>query len=164
MKQFDIGNILFYSGEGVCLIEDIQQKDFFGEQRWYYVLTPVHHCGSKVFVPFEGPAFERLHPLPTEQTAKELLAEAVRLIWIEDDTERKLRFREIIDKGSARERLSVLYSLWEHERSLEGSKKHLRSQDERYKKELERLVCEELSLGCGNSPDAVLQLLTKKLA
>ena len=51
MQKYNIGDMVSYGLNGVCLVEDIKTLDFFGETDEYYVLKPVYDGRSTVFVP-----------------------------------------------------------------------------------------------------------------
>ena len=160
MSTYQTNDAVLYISEGVCKIEDIQTKDFFNEQRRYYVLRPIYHAGATFFVPCEGVALQKMHPIvKSAKSITEHLQSTPAEPWMESDPQRKLHFRTLIDNGTLQKRVGVYKAILEKERALQEQKKHLRTQDERYKKELERLLIEELSAVCGKDHVETEELL-----
>ncbi len=160
MSTYQTNDAVLYISEGVCKIEDIQTKDFFNQQRRYYVLRPIYHAGATVFVPCEGGALQKMHPiLKSTKSISEQFHSVLAEPWIESDPQRKLHFRALIDNGTLQNRIGVYKAILEKERVLQEQKKHLRTQDERYKKELERLLIEEFSAVCEKDPTETEEIL-----
>ncbi|SCH86742.1 CarD-like/TRCF domain [uncultured Clostridium sp.] len=58
--MYKIGELVVYSNEGVCKIEEISELNIPGvnKSKKYYILAPMHGNG-KVFVPIDTKAFMR---------------------------------------------------------------------------------------------------------
>ena len=54
--MFEIGSYVAYRSEGVCVISDIRAETFGApnNSELYYILTPVHHTQSTLFVPVKN--------------------------------------------------------------------------------------------------------------
>ncbi len=52
--MFKINDIVIYGTEGVCKIADINDKDFMGTKKRYYVLKPVKNEFSTFFAPTDS--------------------------------------------------------------------------------------------------------------
>ncbi len=160
--RFEVNSCLLYSSEGICKIEGIEKRDFFGEKKEYYLLTPIYHAGGRLFVPPDGPTGARLHLPASKKEAEEALKCALPGEWEENEGVRKTFFREIMDEGNLMSRMNAYLTLIAHEETLAALKKNLRAVDERFKKELERLLSEELAYALEGAPEEMLKLLHER--
>lgn len=85
--RFEVNSCLLYCSEGICKVEGIEEKDFFGEKKEYYLLTPIYHVGSRLFVPPDGPTGVRLHSPASKREAEEVLRCAHPDAWTENEGE-----------------------------------------------------------------------------
>lgn len=87
--MFNIGDLIIYSGEGVCRVEEIGNPVIGGKvaERLYYTLAPMYRTG-RVLAPVEGKVFMR--PVITREEAMSLI-EAIPDTAAEVCEERNLR-------------------------------------------------------------------------
>ena len=52
--MFDIGDLIIYSAQGICHIDDICKKTYAGVTRNYYILHPVHNSKLKISTPVDN--------------------------------------------------------------------------------------------------------------
>ena len=65
--------------------------------------------------------------------------------WIENEQERKAKYKEIIAKGDRRELIRLIKSVYLHGQKLKLTGKKLHVVDERFLKEAERLLYDEFA-------------------
>ena len=139
---------VLYGTQGVCRIEEITEKSFNAKNRLYYVLKPIFHESATIFVPVDNEALtakmckvlsaeevrELIHGIPAEQT-----------IWIDNDVERKARYKEILAQGDRTALVRMIKTLYQHQQKQQRRGKKLHVVDERFMKEAERILYEEFA-------------------
>lgn len=51
--MFDIGDLIIYSGQGICHIDDICAKTYLDVTEAYYVLHPIENCKLTISIPVD---------------------------------------------------------------------------------------------------------------
>ena len=95
--MFKIGDAVVYGSSGVCMIDDIRNEYFLGEQALYYILTPVYSKGSTIFCPVNN---DKL-PIRAVRSKDELLSSlssdtADTDEWIVNDQKRHEHFSAVL--------------------------------------------------------------------
>lgn len=52
--MFKVGDLIIYSGQGICRIDDICKQRFLGEAKDYYVLHPIASPSLKTSTPVDN--------------------------------------------------------------------------------------------------------------
>ncbi|MBE6664400.1 MAG: hypothetical protein E7602_07910 [Ruminococcaceae bacterium] len=98
--MLNIGDLIVYGSEGVCLVADLQRLSFSGidEEKEYYILVPQAHASSKLYLPKENDILmARVKKLLTYAEIKELINSSGEDIqWIEDSKARNKYYKELI--------------------------------------------------------------------
>ena len=110
--MFEIGSYVAYKSEGVCIISDIRSENFGmpdGSEQ-YYILTPIHHAQSTLFVPVKNEVLtSQMRTLLSAPQINQMAAD-VREQRINMPPESRARnnfFKEILARGERTE-LAVL--------------------------------------------------------
>lgn len=156
--MFEVGSTVLYGSDGVCRIQDITHKEVGGVSGEYYVLEPVYQKKSTVFVPLDN---ERLiGRMRRILSADELLdlmhtmpAEPLR--WIEDESERKAVYREVISRGDCTELMQLARTLYLHREEQLDKGKKLHACDDRFLKTAEKMINDEFAMVLEIEPDEV---------
>ena len=146
--MFCVGQTVLYGSNGVCTIDDVTIKSVGRSKIEYYVLKPLCSDSSTLFVPTGNQALVgRIRSILPEEEAKRILANLPECEdWSEPKTDRSERFKEIITKGDCAELVRLVRTIYFHGRKQIAEGKRLHISDERFLKEAEKMVCEELSL------------------
>lgn len=146
---FNINDTVFYGAQGVCTVTNKITRDFMGEPKEYFELTPADVHNAKIFVPLDNPKlFEKMQPLLSKESCRAMLSSVPPQgsEWITEETERKKTYSSILS-GTDRAALLGLVRCLEHHRKSQSSKgKRLHLADERFLKNAERLLSEEIEL------------------
>ena len=98
--MLNIGDLIVYGPEGVCLVTDLQKLSFSGseEEKEYYILVPQTNISSKLYLPKENELLmARAKKLLTYGEIKELIESSNNDIqWIEDSKARNKYYKELI--------------------------------------------------------------------
>lgn len=156
--MFKINQTVSYGPQGVFKIAEIAEKDFSGKAKKYYVLKSVKGSSSVIYVPVDNERLVgKIRPMLTTKEVYELINEMPeeKCVWIKNDNERKLVFREIIAKSDPQELAGLIRTVYLHQCELAAAGKKLHITDERYFKEAERILYDEFSLALDISSDSV---------
>ena len=163
--MFQINDTVLYGSDGVCKITGMMDKEFGGKRSTYYVLKPVYNSAT-IYVPTDNQALlgkmrRVLSPEEISHLIESMPDEAV--IWYEDETERKEKFKEILLRGDRVELVKIIKALYQHQMKQQEKGKRLHVADERIFKEAERMLYDEFALVLNLEPDQVLGFIMDKI-
>ena len=155
-------DIVVYGTEGVCRIQGTTEKKFDGKTIQYYILTPIYKETETVYVPIgnERSMSKMRHVLSLEE-AKSLVESVPQepMEWVKSDRERQKLYRDILLYGTSKDILLMTRTLYLHRlKQIEHGKK-LHASDERFMKEAEKMLFQELAYVFGIKVEDVLPLL-----
>ncbi len=164
--KYKVGDIVLYGLQGVCEIVDITEQNFDGVPTQYYILKPNHDSKSTMYV-----------PVCTEETAPKLryilsVAEVYELIrtvaeqetmWIENEAERRERYKAVIAGGNRRELISLIKTLHFHKQERKALGKKIHVADERFMKDAEKILYEEFAHVLNIKPEQVLSFIIEQI-
>ena len=163
--MYKIGSIVVYGTEGLCKICDITERTFGKETSEYYVLSPLSNEAETVFVPKNNEkVLKRMRPILSKERASELLEAAPSEygVWVENDRERQQMYKQILLCGSSEDLLMMTRALYLHQIELLERGRKLHAADERFLKEAEKMLFEELAYVFNITVAEVLPLITRK--
>lgn len=165
LQMYKIGSIVVYGTEGLCKICDITERTFGKETSEYYVLSPLANEAETVFVPKNNEkVLKRMRPILSKERASELLEAAPSEYgeWVENDRERQQIYKQILLCGSSEDLLMMTRALYLHQIELLERGKKLHAADERFLKDAEKILFEELAYVYNITVAEVLPLITRK--
>ena len=164
--MYQAGQQVVYGIHGVCTVTNIETKIVDRKKIPYYVLEPVDQPGACYYVPTEKPAaVAKMNPLLTVEEWQTLVSEVIaeQTVWINDENQRKLRYRELIGCGDRRAILNVVKALYTHKRQQAELGKKFHLCDENFLRDGERLLCSEMSVIMNISTSEALNRLRTDL-
>ena len=161
-KMFSFGDKVTYKNNGVCILEGTVTKGSYGAQAEYYVLRPLAHPNSSVFVPCANETLTAsIKPLMTPDQTREFLEllKSAAEVWDDDDRERAELLRSAVNSEDRLLIGSVIRTLStrKEQRALAGKK--LYSADERFLKEAGEILVSEISASLSVTEDEALSLI-----
>ena len=147
-----VNDTVLYGTTGVCTVSNIEQKTIGKVTRQYYVLKPVSHSASTVYVPADNEALlSKIRDVLSVEEINDILQKlkSTEDIWIENEEQRKQRFNEIILSGDRLGCLLIIKTLKNHQNELSEKGKRLHLADERLMKEAQRLIDDEFAFVLG---------------
>ncbi len=165
--MYNVGDMVAYGAQGVCRVDEISSRQVGSAAMDYYILKPVFDSRSTISVPV---ANERLtarmrQPLDSKG-AGDVVAGigAAPSLWTDDDNQRRERYNAIIIDGDPSQIAALFKTLVLRRKELEGLSRKLRSVDENFLRQCEKLLCCELSYaGLGCQTDIKEMLLSRIL-
>ena len=103
----EVNEIVRYGAQGICRIQQIEEKSIGASRRLYYVLKPVYHEDSTIFVPVDNPALTgKMHRLLRAQEVLQLVSGLAGDdgLWVEDEAQRREAYEQILRSGDRAER------------------------------------------------------------
>lgn len=164
--MYQIGQQVLYGIHGVCSVSAIEPMRFGKTKTDYYILQPLSQPDSKYYIPVNNEAaVAKLRPLMTREEILELLhSESVRQdVWVADENQRKLRFRELLTKGERSEILSMIYCLHRHKNEQLSLGRKFHQCDEGFLKDAEKLMNAEFAHVLGIEPIQVAAYILKEI-
>lgn len=164
--MFQKGDLVSYGMDGIYRIEKIARMCFYGASEDYFVLRSNGNPDSTIFVPVNNENLKKkmrrilspdeiyalIHAMPEQKS-----------IWIEDENERKEKYREILARGDRSELVRVIKTLYLHRQKQNESGKKLHLSDEHFFKEAERILYEEFALVLKIRPEQVLPFILEQI-
>ena len=163
--MYKIGSIVVYGTEGLCKICDITERTFGKETMEYYVLAPVENGAETIFVPKNNEKIlKRMRPILSRERATELLEAPPSELgkWVENDRERQQMYKHVLLCGSSEDLLRMTRALYLHQIELLERGRKLHAADERFLKEAEKMLFEELAYVFDITVAEVLPLIIRK--
>lgn len=156
--MFKCGDKVLYGSHGICEILDIETKRVDRKNIEYFVLQPLEQPGAKFYIPIHNQiALSKLRPIlsPTEIDA--LLNEHIAQgdAWIEDEGQRKQRYKELISSGNRAALIRMVHALHIHRRLQQEAGRKFHLCDENFLRDAEKLLSAEFALVLNISPNDV---------
>ena len=146
--MYKVGDTILYNGSGVCRVEEIMQRNFQDKVIDYYVLRPVTSQSAKVFVPMGSEELStKMKKVLSEQEIRALIQTMPdgELIWVDNENQRKERFKNILKSGSRKDLISLIRTLYTRQKDLKENGKKLTATDDRFFKDAEKMLYEEFA-------------------
>lgn len=144
----NVDDMVMYGSQGICKIVEISEQDLFGDTSEYYVLKPLYDEKSTVFIPTQSESLTaKMKKILSQEEIYSLIKEMPDEddIWIENETQRREKYKEILSTGDRFDLVRLIRDLYlrKQTQKLKGKKLHL--SDERFMNEAEKMICEEFS-------------------
>lgn len=159
-------DMILYGSQGVCQIVGITTREFGGKMIDYYILKPVYSEGSTVFVPVDNEELTcKMKKILSLDEIKALIhtMPEMELIWIENDNQRKEKYKEIIKNGKRDELISLIKTLHQHRESLVENGKKFHATDEKFLKDAEKILYDEFKYVLNIEEDEVVPFIIEQI-
>ncbi len=164
--MFSVGDYVVHRNSGICKIKEIAPLPIEGgmEDTEYYYLIPIHGRGSEIFSPVSDKNGS-LRKVMNEAEAKELLKRIPELNeeMIENDKLRDARYKEAIRSCDCCELIKILKLLNTRKKKRFAEGKKSTASEERYFKQAEDNLCNELAFALGKERGQVQQELAEAI-
>ncbi|MBQ8228125.1 MAG: CarD family transcriptional regulator [Clostridia bacterium] len=161
-----IGETVQYSGNGVCVVDDIRWEDFGSGKMQYYILKPVSSGYNTFYIPIDNEKMlSKIRKVLTIDEVNEIIASMPEsnTPWIENDLERKEEYKKIIFSGDCREIVKVIKAIHIHKESLKEQGRKLHLVDELMLKDAENLLYDEFAAVLNIKKEEVLPFIINSI-
>ena len=151
-----------YGIHGVCTIVDIEEKIIDRQTVQFYVLAPISQPGSKYYVPVHNAVAVSKMRLPME---REMILSMVNRLeldvscWIDNENQRKLRYRELISNCDPQSLFSMVRLLRAHRQEQYSLGRKFHVCDANFLKDAENLLADEFAFVLGIGKIDALNLI-----
>ena len=148
MAADKVNDMVVYGVHGVCKITEISERDMTGNPMEYYVLKPIYHDKSTIFVPSGNEALtSRMRPVLSADEITDLIRAMPEenYTWIDDENERRAKCMDILSSGDTHELARMVRALHLRRESQVSKGKKPRYADENILKDAERVLHEEFA-------------------
>ena len=161
-----VNDTVIYSGKGVCTVSSVEQRDFGGTQKSYYILKPVYNDSATIYVPVDNPKLvaKMKRVLERSEVDEIILNISLNTVeWIEDAEKRRLYYKQILEEANRSKILGAIICI--KEKQLQKSKKDKKPHifDIAFMQENEKIILEEFAISLNISPKEVTQYIDLKL-
>lgn len=166
-NMYKVNDVVIYGTEGICRIVDIQDKQFDEDTIKYYILCPLRKIEDRVYAPCNNEKImERMRPVLTKDEALCLVNSLKDLPkeWVENERERQRVYKDTLLCGSSDDVLSMIHNLYLHQQRQEDKGKKLHAADEKYLKEAETMLLDELAYALEMTKEQVMNSISEKSA
>lgn len=164
--MFSVGDTVYYTARGVCKIKEITEMTVGKEKKQYLVLVPLQNCSAAFYLPTDnGSLINNIRSLLTLKEVKELIRAAGTspLPWIEDPSKRQEECVAALKSGDRLRIMRLIGMLYRQREQMRESKKHFHLSDERFLRNAENLLYDELAYLLELSPADVPAYILKEL-
>ena len=154
--MFQLGDLVVYGMHGVCKIVSQEVRRVNRNSVDYYVLEPMNHTADRYYVPTQNAvAVSKMKPLLNKEQLDMLISspETTLNVWIEDENQRKQKYRELITSSDRAALLAMVRALHIHKENLKAQERRLHMCDENFLRDAENLLDGEFSLVLGIKPN-----------
>ncbi len=164
--MYKVGDIVAYGSQGICKVDEITTKQIGGISADYYILKPVFDSRCTVSVPVANPKLtaRMRQPLNREQ-ALEIVngMDGAVSLWIDDDNKRRESYNALMTEGDPASMAALFKTLVLRRKELEGLSRKLRTVDENFLRQSEKLLCCELCYAGLGEQGEIRHLLLSRL-
>ncbi|MCR5174427.1 MAG: CarD family transcriptional regulator [Oscillospiraceae bacterium] len=164
--MFRVGEVVLFGAEGVFRVDEIAPKKIGKTVTEYYVLRSLYRSSNVLYIPVgHGGLEEKMYPVMSRKEIDELIDRlpSAGVSWVDNENERKLRFKEILSCGDRMAVAGLIKTLYEHRLNQEKTGKKMHLSDERFLKDAERLLYDEIAHVMEIEPNQVVSYIGGRL-
>lgn len=159
--MFKVGDLIIYSGQGICRIDDICEQTILEESKDYYILYPVASPSLKISTPVDNKKVLMMELISKADACKAMESfKKPGIDWIEIASNRMGQYSEIVKKGNRREILKVANTLMRKKYETELKGKKMYGQDNNFLNNIKNILFSELALAFDTTFEAIDERIT----
>jgi CarD family transcriptional regulator len=162
-----VRNMVLYGVCGVCEVTGIEKKEFNRRLIDYYVLRPIYGSKITIFLPVNNEKLvKRMRRIlsPEEVYALIRTMPDETAMWIENETERRTQYKEIISGGDRITLVRLIKALYFHRLEQREIGKKLNVSDEHFMRDAENLLYAEFAHVLDIKKEQVLPFITRLIS
>ena len=155
--MFNVGDLMIYSAHGICHIDEICDKTYFGVTKTYYVLHPLEDKNLTINTPIDNDKVVMLEIIHKDE-AEEILEsfKGLGIRWEENNTQRSKIYFDIVKKGNRKEISGIINTLMRKKHEAEKNEKKLSYQDGKFLTFLQNTLFNELAIALNTSFEEIV--------
>ncbi len=158
--MFTVGDKVFYNAHGVCIIEDIQEKTFWGKKKPYYILRSYHNAALKLYYPVET-IQSQLTPIASKKNAEMILEQfkSPPDPWNERMQDRHQNYHKILKTNNHIQIAKMTNTILRKKLELENQDKKLPSGDHQILNQVLPILYKELAVSFDVTVEEVTEIV-----
>lgn len=162
--MFSAGEKIVYGQTGVCVIEDIAEKELIKNQkRLYYVLKPLNQQNNIIYAPADSDKIF-IRPVMTKEEAEKLILQIPEIVSkIKQGVLSVDDYREKLSSRKSLELIELTAIIYEKKKIAKSNKKKLGFSDEKYMHIAENMLFCELAVSLDIPAEQVPGYIENKL-
>jgi CarD family transcriptional regulator len=155
-NMFNIGDKVIYSSQGICIIDDICEKEYFGATKNYYILHPLENPNLIISTPVDNNKVTMLELVDRDEA--ERIIESFRqpgMDWIESWDQRNQTYSEIVKRGNRFEISGIVNTLMRKKHEAETVGKKLSAKDIKLLDMVQNTLFSELAMSLNTTLEAI---------
>ncbi|RFB17208.1 CarD family transcriptional regulator [Bacillus sp. HNG] len=163
--MFNIGDLVIYSNQGICRIDDICEKTYSGITRNYYIMSPIEDSTLTIQNPVDNDR-NLMRAIIGKSESEEILDsfKLPGIQWIDHASERHKNYSEIVSSGDRKEISSVLNTLMSKKYEFEIIDKKLSEHDRRLLLHIQKILFKELAITLDTTVKAIEKDINRMIA
>lgn len=164
--MFQENDAVVYGNKGVFRVTNVGKLSMgiADKDRIYYTLSPVYRPETVIYVPVDNEKVI-MRQVVSKEEAEKLVREIpqIETVWITNEREREQQYKEVLRSGDCRELIKIIKTLYQRKRSRIQKGKKAMAVDERYFRQAEEQLYEELAFALEIGKDKVQTYIRKCL-
>ncbi|KKI92892.1 CarD family transcriptional regulator [Bacillus sp. SA1-12] len=160
--MFNIGDLIIYSTHGICHIDDICEKTYFGETKMYYVLHPLENTNLTIQTPINNDKVV-MQEIVHEKEAIEILESFKEpgFPWEENHHRRPKVYSDTVKNGNLKDISKIIKTLMTKKYEAEMQEKKLPYEDSKLLNFLQDILFNELAMALTTTYEEIEQRVNK---
>ena len=164
--MFQIGESVLYGIHGVCDIIGSEEQTVNRKHVTYLILEPVGQPGSRYMVPMHNAAaMGKLKRMLTREELECMMRseQVYKDCWIQDEGQRKQKYRELINSGEREKLMGMVHTLYGHKAELAAAGRKIHLCDDNFLRDAEKILMGEISVIMNMDMDEAKQFIRTAL-
>lgn len=161
-EMFNAGDLIIYSAQGICRIDNICEKTYFGVTKKYYTLHPLENSTLVINTPVDNDKVIMLELLSREEAEK--ILESFKLpgaAWIEIHNERNQIYSDAVKRGNRKEISMIANTLMREKIKAVKDGRNLLEKDKKLLTSIENILFAELALSLNTTSEKIQEKIIK---
>lgn len=161
----DIGDLIIYSGHGICRVDDICDKELNGSVKKYYVLRPIEDDHQLTINTPADNTKSKIQNLIKKNEAEDILHsfQSKGIDWIDNSHSRIREYTNIVNTGNRVEIAKITNTLMRKKDDLDAEGKKFFEQDSKLLTSIQNILFKELSIVLDKTTEDIKQKVNQNL-
>lgn len=162
IRMFHVGDFIIYSEHGICQIDDICEKTFFGVTRSYYILHPLDDPQLTINAPVDNEQVVMLKMMERDEAEAVLHSfQSLGAKWIEKTNDRLRTYAERVKTGNRKEVANIVNTMMRKQIEVERNGRKLSNSDCKLLDSIQNILFNELAISLNTTYDAIYEQVTE---
>ena len=164
--MYDVNDVVVYGNQGVCEVVSVGtlSMSMVDKKKKYYTLRPFYHQDAAVYVPVDN-VTAVMRPVITKKEAEQLIKKIpdIDYAWITNEQEREDQYKSALRTCDCEELVKMIKTLTKRKKSRIEAGKKVTVVDERYFKQAENQLFEELAYALNMDKSEISDHINKSI-